>query len=146
MSKNLLTSRIRLWGRVCGTCSANRDLSVKNNCPVIGLIGRKAHLYLFLIALLLGQRRKFLFGKISAFCCLDIFGKFASKNLAQVEYFYHSIRIRRGIVLIPVLNSYDLLDKNVQPGFFFCLLDDIVCRREIEFAPPIISAEISLIR
>ena len=38
-------------------------------------------------------------------------------------------------MLVPVLNRYDHLNENVQPGFFFCLLDDIICRRKIEFTP-----------
>ena len=62
--------------------STSWNLSVKNDCPVIGLICLKAHLYLFFVALFLSQRWKFLFGKISAFRCLDIFSEFASKNLA----------------------------------------------------------------
>ena len=68
--------------RPCRNISTNWDLSVKNDCPVIGLICLKAHLYLFFVALFLSQRWKFLFGKISAFRCLDIFSEFASKNLA----------------------------------------------------------------
>ena len=96
---------------ICRTAA----FSVEYGFPRAVAVRAKAHADLFFAAFFFGERRQIVLVKAADPDRLRIFGKFSAELVAEVEYFDHTVCVRRKIVKIAVLHGDDRLHRDVEP-------------------------------
>ena len=89
--------------------------SVEYGFPRAVAVRAKAHADLFFAAFFFGERRQIVLVKAADPDRLRIFGKFSAELVAEVEYFDHTVCVRRKIVKIAVLHGDARLHRDVEP-------------------------------
>ena len=110
-------------------------MSVKGDDPVFRSAGLKAHPDLFLTAFFFRQGRDLVRAEKAARGGLDIGGKFPSDQFTQIKDFDYTEEIGFGIVFVFVVYSDQLFHSDVDARFLPGLLDSIVRRGKVVFAP-----------